>query len=109
MLRTPTSATQGSEPMYVVDGVILITDASTIRRKELRQTIERLRSVHANILGISLNRLDPRSEGYYAPYFEYYSQKPDKGSKDTGIGSNGLGSDVRRRWVRRVAADDEAA
>lgn len=93
----------------VVDSVLLITDAGAIRRRELKQTIERLRSVNANILGISLNRLDPRSEGYYAPYFEYYSQKPARGADDATAGSNGLGGDVRRRWLRRVAADDETA
>jgi len=93
----------------VVDGVVLITDAGSIRRKELKQTIDRLRSVNANILGISLNRLDPKSEGYYAPYFEYYSQKAHQSTSETSASSNGLGGDSRRRWVRKVAADDESA
>lgn len=93
----------------VVDGVLLITDSGTIRRRDLKQTIERLRAVRANFLGLSLNRLDPKSEGYYAPYFEYYARKQEQSSGEHTATNNGSGSDMRRRWIRRVAADDEAA
>ncbi|HZD10282.1 MAG TPA: polysaccharide biosynthesis tyrosine autokinase [Candidatus Binatia bacterium] len=93
----------------VVDGVLLMTDASTIRRRELKHTIERLKNVKANILGISLNRLDPKSEGYYSPYFEYYSQNTDRSSKEPPGMNNGVDGDARRRWLRRLSAHDDAA
>lgn len=93
----------------VVDGLILITDAGTIRRRELQQSIDRLRTVSANILGISLNRLDPKSQGYYSPYFEYYSQKTESKTKDTPTGKNGSERERPRRWMRNVITDDDAA
>jgi Mrp family chromosome partitioning ATPase len=94
----------------VVDGLVLITDSGTIRRRELQQSIDRLRTVKANILGISLNRLDPKSQGYYSPYFEYYSQKTDGNKKDTPTtAKNGSERARPRRWVRNVVTDDDAA
>jgi Mrp family chromosome partitioning ATPase len=93
----------------VVDGLILITDAGTIRRRELQQSIDRLRTVNANILGVSLNRLDPKSEGYYSPYFEYYSQNTESKPKDTTTSKNGSERKGPRRWIRNAVTDDDAA
>jgi len=53
-----------------VDGTILVIDAEKTEKNPMRLAVERLREVNANILGIVINRMSPRSEGY-ATYYHY--------------------------------------
>jgi len=82
------------------DGVIIVADAGTTRRGQLKQAVEHLRSSNAHMLGVVLNRLTPRSDGYYTYYYyrqSYYiddSSEDDKKKDSKNGGSNG-------RWPRR--------
>lgn len=64
-----------SDPVVLgtqVDGVLVVVDAGRTRGEELKQTIERLREVNSNLVGIVPNRLKARDETYYSYYNEYY-------------------------------------
>ncbi len=74
------------------DGVLLVADAGRTRRNMARQAVENLRQVGANLLGVALNRLSPRSAGgYYYYYYYYYYSEDNKGRKRR-----------RRRWYQRI-------
>jgi succinoglycan biosynthesis transport protein ExoP len=57
-----------------MDGVLLINRSGMINRKMVVKTIEQLQNAQANIMGIVLNRVDIRKEGYYKYYHKYYSK-----------------------------------
>ncbi len=63
-----------------VDGVVLVADAGKTRREALRKAAEMLRRVGAHLLGVALNRVGLRSEGY-SYYYYYYS---DEGERHKG-------------------------
>ncbi len=74
-----------------VDGVLLVVEAGGTRRQLAANAQEALEKVGAKILGVALNRLQPRGSGYYYYYqysHRYYAQD------DEGKGS---GSGKRRR------------
>jgi non-specific protein-tyrosine kinase len=82
------------------DGVMIVADAGTTRRGQLKQAVEQLRSSNAHILGVVLNRLTPRSDGYYTYYYyrqSYYIDDSGEGDKEKSS-KNGGGSG---RWPRR--------
>ncbi|MCA9994246.1 MAG: polysaccharide biosynthesis tyrosine autokinase [Anaerolineales bacterium] len=56
----------------IVDGSLLVSHAGRTRRNQIKQTVERLQEVQANILGLTLNRLTARTGGYY--YYYYYNK-----------------------------------
>ena len=45
-----------------------------INRKMVIKTVEQLQNAQANIMGIVLNRVDIKKEGYYKYYNKYYSK-----------------------------------
>jgi polysaccharide biosynthesis transport protein len=57
-----------------VDGVVVVARAGSIQRKRLEQTLHRLQEVRAPVLGVVLNRVRVRNEGYY--YSREYSKRP---------------------------------
>jgi tyrosine-protein kinase Etk/Wzc len=63
----------------LADGVILVIWGGTTPRPLIRQSIEALRGVKANILGVVLNKIDvTRQNEYYAKYYySYYAEKKD--------------------------------
>jgi succinoglycan biosynthesis transport protein ExoP len=60
-----------------VDGVLMVTDAGSTRRHAAEKAVEELRRVKANLLGVVLNRLSGRRNGYYYYYHYYYYQSED--------------------------------
>jgi non-specific protein-tyrosine kinase len=54
----------------VVDGVLLVVNASETRRDVTRQAAENLKQVDANMIGVVLNKVTTHSGHYY--YHEYY-------------------------------------
>jgi capsular exopolysaccharide synthesis family protein len=56
-----------------MDGVLLINRSGMINRKMVLKTVEQVQNAQAKILGIILNRVDVRKEGYYKYYHKYYS------------------------------------
>jgi polysaccharide biosynthesis transport protein len=53
-----------------VSSVLVVVEANRTRRAQLKQVVQRLREAKANVIGASLNRLAPGSEGY--GYYYYY-------------------------------------
>ncbi len=48
-----------------VDGTILIVDSLNTHRNQLKQAAERLAEVNATMLGVVVNRLSPKADGFY--------------------------------------------
>lgn len=65
----------------IADGVILVTWGGSTPRPLIQQSVDSLRGVKANILGVVLNKIDVREHHeYYAPYYaSYYAEA--KGGK----------------------------
>ena len=58
----------------LMDGVLLVNRSGMINRKMVIKTVEQLQNAQANIMGIVLNRVDIKKEGYYKYYNKYYSK-----------------------------------
>jgi polysaccharide biosynthesis transport protein len=58
------------------DGVLLVAEGKRSRRDMLAKSRSALETVGARILGIAVNKLDSRAEGYYAYYTYYYDHLP---------------------------------
>ena len=56
------------------DGVVLVVKAGLINRELVRNTVDQLKLTQANLLGVVLNRVDLKREGYYKYYHKYYSK-----------------------------------
>jgi polysaccharide biosynthesis transport protein len=54
-----------------VDGVLLVVEAGKTRRDIAKRAAEALRRVNARLVGVVLNRMPTRNDGYY--YYYYYS------------------------------------
>jgi len=57
-----------------VDGVILMVKAGKMNREMVKKAMDQLRRVEANLLGLVLNQVDVKREGYYKYYYKYYSK-----------------------------------
>ena len=57
-----------------MDGVLLINRSGMINRKMVLKTVEQVQNAQAKIMGLVLNRVDIRKEGYYKYYHKYYSK-----------------------------------
>ena len=55
------------------DGVVLVTKAGLMNRELVKNAVESLNAAHSNVLGIVLNQVDVKREGYYKYYHKYYS------------------------------------
>jgi len=62
-----------------VDGVLLVVNAGETRREPVRRALTSLEQVKAHVIGVVLNRVGGRGEGYY--YHEYYSEDGEKQRK----------------------------
>lgn len=63
-----------------VDGVVLVIDGDKTQKNQLRQSAERLKEVNANLLGVVVNRLSAKSDGYSTYYNYYYYRKGGDGA-----------------------------
>lgn len=57
-----------------VDGVIFMTKAGLMNRDLVAKAVDQLRHAKANILGVVLNQVDVKRDGYYKYYDKYYSK-----------------------------------
>ena len=55
------------------DGVVLVVRAGSMPHEAIRRAVEHIESVKGRILGVILNSVDPRRDGYYH-YYRYYGQ-----------------------------------
>ncbi|MCS6843751.1 MAG: polysaccharide biosynthesis tyrosine autokinase [Caldilineales bacterium] len=76
-----------------VDGVLMVVEAGGTRRPLAVNAKDALEKVGAKVLGVVLNRLQPRGDGYYYYYYYYYHQY--YAHDDEGKGEND--SQRRRR------------
>lgn len=56
------------------DGVVMVVKAGLINRELVKKTVDQLRLSQANLLGVALNSVDIKREGYYKNYHKYYSK-----------------------------------
>jgi capsular exopolysaccharide synthesis family protein len=56
------------------DGVVLMVKAGLMNRELVRKAVDQLRLSQANLLGVALNSVDIKREGYYKYYHKYYSK-----------------------------------
>ncbi len=75
-----------------VDGVVLVLQVKRSRRADIKEAINRLRRVGANILGGVLNQVSPGQDAHY--YYSYYSRR------QPGV-LNKQGQVLQRSWWRR--------
>jgi capsular exopolysaccharide synthesis family protein len=54
------------------DGVVLVIRAGKIPHDVVRRTAEQIEAVKGRILGVLLNSVDLRRDGYYYDYYRYY-------------------------------------
>ncbi len=82
----------------LVDGSIMVIDAETTQKGQLKQATDRLREVNANILGIVANRISPKSDGY-SGYFQYSQyRKYDDGTYGYVIPGSKESKRESKRW-----------
>jgi capsular exopolysaccharide synthesis family protein len=62
-----------------VDGVLMVIKPGETKLETARQTVEQLRRVGANLLGVVINEVDPRSGryGYHYRYDQHYYESTD--------------------------------
>ena len=53
------------------DGTVLVIKSDAISRVEAKSAVEQIRSSNENILGVVLNKVDVKSNGYYGKYGKY--------------------------------------
>jgi capsular exopolysaccharide synthesis family protein len=56
------------------DGVILLVKAGMMNRELIKKAVDQLELGRANLLGVVLNQVDVKREGYYKYYHKYYSE-----------------------------------
>jgi capsular exopolysaccharide synthesis family protein len=87
-----------------VDGVVLVNLAGRTRRNQLQQAVTKLQDVNANLLGVVLNRLSPKTAGYYEHYYYSRFYQPDESlAGDPGLAAEAQvnGHNGRRRLGAR--------
>jgi capsular exopolysaccharide synthesis family protein len=57
----------------LVDGVVFVVGSGTTHRAAVTRSCKILQNVGTNVLGIVLNKVDLRHDGYYGYYSNYYS------------------------------------
>lgn len=54
------------------DGVVLVVKSGLMKRELVKKSVEQLQRAKANLIGVALNQVDVKKEGYYKYYFKYY-------------------------------------
>jgi len=56
------------------DGVVLMVKAGQVNRELIKKAVDQIRMTKANLVGVVLNQVDVKREGYYKYYHKYYSE-----------------------------------
>ncbi|MCA9932308.1 MAG: polysaccharide biosynthesis tyrosine autokinase [Ardenticatenaceae bacterium] len=83
-----------------VDGTLVVVRAHKTRRGHIKQMVQTLREVNANVIGTILNSLHPKGDGYDSYYYyknPYYAQDDESENPDTDDKPRGK---LRKRLVR---------
>lgn len=86
-----------------MDGVLLVVDTGTTHEQVLGNAVAELQKTGVNILGVALNRLDTRRNGYYYYYYHYYYQEDESGERRKHSPRRGTGVRFRLPWPRKAA------
>ena len=62
------------------DGVVLMIKAGLVNRNLIRKAVEQLELARANLIGVVLNDVDVKKDGYYRYYYKYYSKYYGEGA-----------------------------
>lgn len=54
--------------------VVLVVKAGQVNRKLVRRVVDQIQMTKAKVIGVALNQVDTKREGYYKYYYKYYSQ-----------------------------------
>ncbi len=84
------------------DSVLLVVDSSKSRGTQLSQAAEQLSASNAHIIGVVLNRLSPRSKGYYSYYYYRHSYYLEDQEEEPSITTPTNGKSTSR-WRRQKA------
>jgi Mrp family chromosome partitioning ATPase len=78
-----TSVADASTLASFLDGVVLVVQTGLMDREVIQRAIQQLENVKAKTLGVILNQVDLKREGYYYRYYHYYDygQKGKSGKK----------------------------
>ena len=91
---------------HVVDGVMLIGRMKIADRESAKRTMELLRKVEANILGIVVNCLEMgKRYGYY--HYYYYSYEGEVEGQASGAGGKGRGRRHKSKKPARTTSPPE--
>ena len=84
IIDTPplTAVTDAVALTQFVDGVILVTRTGITPRQVVKNSLEQLQAVNANILGVVLNGVS--TGNYYSPYHSYYGYYGEDGEEAKG-------------------------
>lgn len=56
------------------DGVVLMVKAGQVNREMVKKAADQILNAKANLIGVVLNQVDTKREGYYKYYHKYYSK-----------------------------------
>ncbi|MCF8062817.1 MAG: polysaccharide biosynthesis tyrosine autokinase [Deltaproteobacteria bacterium] len=56
------------------DGVILMIKAGQLNREMVKKAVDQIHHTQANLIGVVLNDVDTKREGYYKYYHKYYAR-----------------------------------
>lgn len=78
-----------------LDGVLMVIKPGATRITAARQSIEQLRRAKANLLGVVLNDINIKRDGYYGGYYHSYQYRYGGETPTKGFLS---------RWIKRIKA-----
>ncbi len=56
------------------DGVVLVIKAGQVNRELLKKVVEQIQNTKSDLIGVVLNDVDTKREGYYKYYHKYYAK-----------------------------------
>lgn len=60
----------------LADGVVLVVKSGQMKRDAVKKALDQLEVAKANVIGVALNQVDTRKEGYYYKYYsKYYDEE----------------------------------
>ena len=83
-----------------VNGAIMVVDADKTPKQHLKQAVSHLTEVNSPILGVVLNRISPKGDGYYYQYYRqsyYFDQSNGNGKVEHGANRSGPLKKLRRQ------------
>ena len=81
----------------LANNIVLVAYAGQTQRAHLKQAVEQLQDIKANIIGVVLNRLSARGDGYYYYRNPYYYADGEDSAARSGQRNGGMLKDLLQR------------